>query len=117
MTHGGYLHYFTEDWEDSSMYQGTGWVNTEYRSYTFTEDSPELDLAGNPLDGDNASLVETVQSRERRGKTGPTLDRKQQVELYQKGTKSWDDMGLHLSTAEREAAKVPEGTEVNGTRV
>lgn len=22
VTHGGYLHYFTEDWEDSSQYQG-----------------------------------------------------------------------------------------------
>lgn len=23
VTHGGFLHYFTEDWEDSSQYQGT----------------------------------------------------------------------------------------------
>lgn len=22
VTHGGFLHYFTEDWEDSSVYQG-----------------------------------------------------------------------------------------------
>lgn len=22
VTHGGFLHYFTEDWEDSSQYQG-----------------------------------------------------------------------------------------------
>lgn len=99
------------------MYQGTGWVNTEYRTYTFTEESPEFDLVGSPLDGDNASLVETIQSRERRGRSGPTLDRKQQVELYKKGTQGWNDMGLHLSTAEREASKVPGGKEVNGNRL
>lgn len=23
VTHGGFLHYFTEDWEDSSQYEGT----------------------------------------------------------------------------------------------
>lgn len=23
VTHGGFLHYFTEDWEDSSQFQGT----------------------------------------------------------------------------------------------
>ncbi|KAK6599054.1 phosphoglycerate mutase [Botrytis cinerea] len=32
VTHGGFLHYFTEDWEDSSLFVGTGWTNTEFRS-------------------------------------------------------------------------------------
>lgn len=61
--------------------------------------------------------METIESRERRGKSGPMPDREQQKMLYRKGTQGWDDQGLQLSIAEREAAKVPEGTEVDGVRV
>jgi broad specificity phosphatase PhoE len=28
VTHGGFLHYFTEDWEDSSHYQGMSFLHT-----------------------------------------------------------------------------------------
>lgn len=69
------------------------------------------------MEGDNASLVETVESRNRRGKDGPTIDRERQKMLYKLGTQGWDDQGLQLSTAEREAAKVPAGKEVEGVRV
>jgi len=69
------------------------------------------------LDGDNATLIEALESRKRRGKTGPTPSRDQQKKLYKIGTQGWDDQGLQLSTAEREAAKVPEGEEVDGMRV
>ncbi|PWY78362.1 phosphoglycerate mutase family protein [Aspergillus heteromorphus CBS 117.55] len=117
VSHGGFLHYFTEDWEESSLYQGTGWTNTEYRTYEFTEDIHLDDLEGLKLDGDNASLVETRESRQRRGKTGAMSDREQQKTLYRLGTKGWDDQGLQLSTAEREGAKVAEGREVDGVRV
>ncbi|KAJ5595202.1 phosphoglycerate mutase family protein [Penicillium hispanicum] len=117
VTHGGFLHYFTEDWEDSSQYQGTGWVNTEFRSFVFSGANHTDDLEGYALDGDNASLVETVESRQRRGKGGPTPDREQQRTLYKLGTQGWDDQGLQLSTAERESAKVPSGKEVEGIRV
>lgn len=117
VTHGGYLHYFTDDWEDSSQYQGTGWTNTEYRTYTFSEEDHKNDLEGNVLDGDNASLVETIESRNRRGKKGPTPDREEQKTLYRIGTQGWDEQGLQMSTAERDAAKVPEGKEVNGVRI
>ncbi|KAJ5460861.1 uncharacterized protein N7458_002413 [Penicillium daleae] len=117
VTHGGFLHYFTEDWEDSSQYQGTGWVNTEYRTYTFTDEAHNEDLEGHALDGDNATLTETLESRQRRGKAGPMPDRQQQKTLYKLGTQGWDDQGLQMSTAERDAAKVPEGKEVDGVRV
>ncbi|EPS34072.1 hypothetical protein POX_a00947 [Penicillium oxalicum] len=117
VTHGGYLHYFTEDWEDSSQYQGTGWKNTEYRTYTFTDEDHNEDLEGHPIDGDNATLTETLESRQRRGKAGPMPDRQQQKTLYKIGTQGWDDQGLQMSTAERDAAKVPEGKEVDGVRV
>ena len=117
VTHGGFLHYFTEDWEDSSQYQGTGWTNTEFRSYTFSEETHKDDLEGYPLEGDNATLVETVESRERRGKDGLAPSREQQKTLYKLGTQGWDDQGLQLSTAERDSATVPTGKEVDGARV
>ncbi|KAI9926809.1 hypothetical protein ASPWEDRAFT_46130 [Aspergillus wentii DTO 134E9] len=108
VTHGGFLHYFTDDWEDSSLYQGTGWTNTEYRTYTFSDEAHTEDLEGFELDGDNASLVETEESRHRRGKDGPMADRQRQKSLYRNGTQGWNDQGLHLSIEEREAAKAEE---------
>lgn len=69
------------------------------------------------MDGDNASLEETLDSRLRRGKSGPMASREEQQALYKKGVQGWDDQGLQMSTAEREAAKVPEGKEVDGVRV
>ncbi|KAJ5548123.1 hypothetical protein N7513_005357 [Penicillium frequentans] len=114
VTHGGFLHYFTEDWEDHSQYQGTGWSNTEFRSYTFSDEDHNADLEGHAVDGDNATLVETAESRQRRGKVGPTPGRAQQKTLYQLGTQSWNQQ---LSTEEQDSAKVPEGEEVNGVRV
>lgn len=68
------------------------------------------------LDGDEAAVIETPESRQRRGKEGPPVDREQQKVLYKRGTKGWDDQGLGLSTKERET-KVPEGEEINGVRV
>ncbi|KAJ9296163.1 hypothetical protein DTO271G3_5304 [Paecilomyces variotii] len=117
VTHGGFLHYFTEDWEDSSHYQGTGWSNTEYRTYRFTDTVDTEDLEGYTVDGDNASIVETLESRQRRGKEGPVPSREQQKTFYKLGIQGWDDQGLQLSVAERESAKVPSGKEVEGTRV
>lgn len=101
----------------NSIPPGTGWVNTEYRTYTFSDQIDLEDLEGNKLDSDNASLIETPESRQRRGKKGPTADREKQKELYKKGVQGWDDQGLQLSTAEREAAKIPAGKEVDGVRV
>lgn len=117
VTHGGFLHYFTEDWEDSSHYQGTGWANTEYRTYVFVETEHPDDLEGYGVDGGNASLVETPESRLRRGKDGPVPTREKQRALYKLGVQGWDEQGLQLSTEERNAAKVPEGKEVEGVRI
>ncbi|KAJ5513539.1 Histidine phosphatase superfamily clade-1 [Penicillium fimorum] len=110
VTHGGFLHYFTEDWEDNSLHR-------LYRTFTFTEEIYTDDLEGYPLDGDNASLEETSDSRQRRGKTGPMPSREEQKTLYKNGIQGWDDQGLQMSIAEREAAKVTGGEEVNGVRV
>lgn len=71
VTHGAMLHYLTEDWAGSEKFSGllptltaiwhslirpgTGWANTEYRTYTF-----------DPASGSRASLVETQESITRR---------------------------------------------------
>lgn len=60
VTHGGYLHYFTEDWTDSDKYPGTGWSNTEARTYTFTSSVHS--------DDERAALTETKESLSRRGR-------------------------------------------------
>lgn len=81
VTHGGYLHYLTDDWSDSGKFAGTycpvfasefstkrsagtGWANTEFRTYTF-----------DPASGDQASLIETAESKTmRRGTEKPLTD-------------------------------------------
>ncbi|KAJ5443912.1 phosphoglycerate mutase family protein-like protein [Penicillium daleae] len=41
VTHGGFLHYFTEDWTGYVKGKGTGYLNCEYRKLEFTDDSNE----------------------------------------------------------------------------
>ncbi|KAI5866270.1 phosphoglycerate mutase-like protein [Durotheca rogersii] len=72
VTHGGILHFLTQDWDGASVERGTGWSNTELRSYTFK------DATGQDPD---ASLVETQKSwRRRRGSATP-LTETEQVEM------------------------------------
>lgn len=84
---------------------GTGWLNTEFREYVFSLEFHTEDLDGKALEGDNATLVETVDSRARRGKEGPMAGRRRQSTLYRRGTQDWDEQGLQLSSAEREVLK------------
>lgn len=86
VTHGGYLHYFTNDWEDSNKYLGTGWLNTEARAYTYA--------AGVDGDDEDAALVETMKSRVRRGKEQPMFSKDLQDKLCVDGHQSWEDQGL-----------------------
>jgi broad specificity phosphatase PhoE len=56
VTHGGFLHFLTQDWDGMKLDKGTGWDNTEWRVYEFVEE------------GDEARLGETKESyRARRG--------------------------------------------------
>jgi broad specificity phosphatase PhoE len=87
VTHGGYLHYFTDDWEDSYRYPGTGWHNCETRSYAFEEDFMT------DADGE-ARLIETTESRQRRGKTYPMQRREEQPELFRLGMEGRESQGL-----------------------
>ena len=82
-----YLHYFTEDWSDSDRFNGTGWANTEVRSYTFDT---------NPERTANASLVETEASRQRRAGTvkPPKPSKEQQQDMKRSAQGSWEKQGL-----------------------
>ena len=91
VTHGGFLHWFTQDWngfnegagehtvsvtwvprEDGSgtdeVWSGTGWKNVECRAYHFKDDGSD-------------SLVETTESRRARRGTERPLDMSDKIEL------------------------------------
>ncbi|KAF7197111.1 putative phosphatase SPAC5H10.03 [Pseudocercospora fuligena] len=60
VTHGGFLHYFTKDWDAFQETAGTGWQNAEWRSYYFKkEDNPEKEDV-------EADVEEFPESRARR---------------------------------------------------
>lgn len=81
VTHGGFLHYFTQDWDGALGSVGTGWSNTEFRSYNF-------------LDGEDASIKETRESRERRRGTEKELSQDEQRELRAAAEKEWGLAGF-----------------------
>ena len=64
------MHYLTEDWSDSHRLQGTGWSNTEFRSYQFSSYQP-----------DEAHIVETPESRHRRHGDEKPLDHNEATQL------------------------------------
>ncbi|KAI1116393.1 phosphoglycerate mutase-like protein [Nemania sp. NC0429] len=69
VTHGGILHFITEDWSGINPGRGTGWANTEWRSYQF------VDKTGQDT---NASIEELPESRRRRqGSEIPLTDAEQ----------------------------------------
>ena len=62
---------------------GTGWANTEYRSYTFEADD---DL--------HAAIRETAESRQRRGKTGRQPSRAEQRLMFERAMLHWEKQGM-----------------------
>ena len=83
VTHGGYLHYFTEDWEGNEKFMGTGWANTEFRSYGFVDAGDEA-----------ASLMETRESRDRRKGAEKPLSADEQRELRVSAEREWRESGF-----------------------
>jgi broad specificity phosphatase PhoE len=72
VTHGGFLHFLTQDWDGMNPAAGTGWANTEWRTYEFVDAKGE---------DPEASLRETkVSWRRRRGSAQP-LTETEQMEL------------------------------------
>ncbi|KAI1327397.1 histidine phosphatase superfamily [Xylariaceae sp. FL0255] len=62
VSHGGILHFITGDWQGIEAGAGTGWENTEYRSYHFADKT-----WADP----NATLKELPESRARRDLSAP----------------------------------------------
>lgn len=59
VTHGAFVHYFTENWDGFDPIRGTAWLNAEFRSYEYV----------NPAGIDsNASVIETEESKARRAR-------------------------------------------------
>lgn len=75
VTHGGFLHFLTEDYEGVDPGRGTGWKNTEWRSFEFVGPS------ASGAEDENASLKETADSYERRRGTAVGLTAQEQLEL------------------------------------
>lgn len=71
---------------------GTGWANTEFRSYTI-----------DPSSGEKASLVETEESRRRRKSEEKPLSEAEQRNLKQSAMKEWEQAG-YVSKNEQELA-------------
>jgi broad specificity phosphatase PhoE len=88
VTHGGYLHYFTEDWHGAESGVGTGWTNTEYRTYEFVSETD-----------DSASLRETRASRERRRGSETVLSKDEQRELRASAEREWMEHGFQREDA------------------
>jgi broad specificity phosphatase PhoE len=70
VTHGGFLHLLTQDWDGMNPERGTGWSNTEWRAYQFKGEADE-----------EARLVETRDSRRQRRGSEQPLTETEQMEL------------------------------------
>ncbi|KAJ1325468.1 histidine phosphatase family protein [Microdochium nivale] len=89
VAHGGILHFLTEEWDDIEPGRGTGWVNTEIRSYQFADASGQ---------DPNASLRETQPSwGRRRGSQVPltAAEQAQRLEAFS------NEMNAHTSLLEK----------------
>ncbi|KAK8144665.1 hypothetical protein G3M48_005515 [Beauveria asiatica] len=81
-SHGCLLHFLTDDWEGTDSPQGTSWDKTELRSFTFSSEEK-----------DDAVLVETLKSRERRG-SAPALTGQEQKRLRKATMRLWTEWGI-----------------------
>ncbi|KAH7135511.1 phosphoglycerate mutase family protein-like protein [Dendryphion nanum] len=102
VTHGGLLHFVTDDWLGSMAGCGTGWTNCELRTYGFDNASPDAIS--------NASLVETQESILRRTDILRSITPDQQVELRNVTQKAWAQDGYIILT-EGNAVLEEEGVE------
>ena len=71
-------------YQSSSCHTGTGWQNVEFRTFQFVDE-----------EGDNATIVETEQSRKsRRGNEKP-LTKTEHMELLETANSTWEEGGNH----------------------
>jgi hypothetical protein len=93
----------------SPTFPGTGWANTEFRIFEFRDSVDDDDLYGTKHGGDNASIVETVESRKRRGRPGEPPSRDLQKAFFQQAMAGWENQ--LIEDAQREAQAVQEAAE------
>jgi len=105
VSHGGYLHYFTGDWEGATSRLGTGWENCELRSYNFAAHVPEKTTQAEEVD--EAWLIETPASRTKRGLQGPMKGTAEQEELFEDAMAGWEAQGLTTPLPGQTAAHAP----------
>ena len=67
---------------------GTGWANTEFRSYYFTDVEGE--------DDGNASMTETAESSHRRRGTEKPLTKAERLQLRETAIKSWESQEFQV---------------------
>ncbi|KAK5125374.1 hypothetical protein LTR85_000483 [Meristemomyces frigidus] len=89
VSHGGFLHYFSNDWEDAASRPGTGFANCEVRSYQF-----DISLKDEFDHDHDATVVETAGSRRARGLTHPTPGPLEQEKLFVEAMEGWEAQGL-----------------------
>ncbi|KAJ6120421.1 phosphoglycerate mutase-like protein [Penicillium sp. IBT 18751x] len=95
VSHGGFLHFLTEDWEEGCKGEGTGWVNTEFRTYEF--ESMANGHGQKCHEGPSEiSLRETAESRRRRGKPDLAPTRAQQKILCEQVLDGWAKQGYPI---------------------
>ncbi|KAL1840318.1 hypothetical protein VTJ49DRAFT_571 [Mycothermus thermophilus] len=75
VTHGGFLHFLTQDFDGVDVQAGTGWGNCEWRMYEFVQDEGEQGEDG------EARLRETRESWRRRRGSATGLTETEQMEL------------------------------------
>jgi hypothetical protein len=109
VSHGGFLHYFSDDWEGAATRPGTGFTNGEVRSYQFASllSSPASNLADNLNDDPDAKLVETKSSRKARGLNHPVPSYSEQEKLFVQAMEGWEAQGLERPDRLEDPASVP----------
>ncbi|KAF2706411.1 hypothetical protein K504DRAFT_80638 [Pleomassaria siparia CBS 279.74] len=85
VSHGGLLHFLTDDWTGAREGCGTGWSNTELRTYAF-DMSTDTNIA-------NATIHETETSLIRRKHTLKPLSNCEQIQLGAVAQRSWAEDG------------------------
>ncbi|KAJ5273639.1 hypothetical protein N7478_008764 [Penicillium angulare] len=89
VSHGAFLHFLTDDWEDACKHEATSWANTEHRIYDFVEGNEEMP-------GNDKAMQETKESRQRRGKNGPPLSLESQRQLRETMLDGWAKQGYPI---------------------
>ncbi|KAL5360166.1 phosphoglycerate mutase-like protein [Aspergillus floccosus] len=100
VSHGAFLHFLTDDWEDSYIEEATGWRNAEYRTYELHSLHEVSTISHGKSSIGDVSMKETAESRSRRGKTLAAPASEEQVRLRFEALRVWTQQGYLRSEVE-----------------